>query len=354
MVKNMELKMNIKIIFFFIMFLSVAQSAENSNASFYVDMIPTTGEVENAYKDSTLNQDVTVAIRVNDFVKIKSFSVCIKYDTLKLEYIESTESTLTEKNVIDGGIFFDYEDGNIIEYVGSHQGGGSSNGNAGLMAVITFKSKLNANENTLIELVDASIISEDNEVDNFESISKSLNNGIYYIANNTQNMYVIDVLQSDYGSILPVGPILVKEGNNSPEFKIKTDSDATLEWIEVDSVKLFNTYKYEFVNVTDNHTLSARFKTSTSTKSNYEFNKDELNKYISHIGKDIIINSAEFSEYSNLSLIDALGRIVKVVTIKNLKYDLSLNRLCSDISRGFYFGIIKASNQKFVFPYYKY
>lgn len=152
----------------------------NSTALFHVDMVATSESVENIQNTSELNQEFSVAIWVENVVNVKSFSVRLKIDNSKLEYISSAEDISGRKNIIDGGMFFDDENAGLIEYVGSIQGDGSTS-TSGLLGVITFKSKLGMDEQAVIEFYDATLSDDENILDEFTSPLGAFNKGFYSV-----------------------------------------------------------------------------------------------------------------------------------------------------------------------------
>ena len=233
----------------------------NENAVFYVDMISTTMEVESTYVDTLLNQNFEVAVWIDSVVDLKSFSVRLKVDSSKYTYVSCSEDGHGRKNILDGGIFFNDNQGDKIELVGSLQDSASSQ-TSGLLGFFTFTSKLVWGESVSIEFFDASLIALNSDEDAFTSPLPSLHVGTYSIKSLPQ--YTITVTQAPNGTITPTGPVLVTQGENSPEFIITPAQNYQIADVLIDGISAGIISSYTFQNVTENHEITASFSLITA------------------------------------------------------------------------------------------
>lgn len=233
----------------------------NEKAVFYMDMIPTTVEVESTYVDTLLNQNFEVAVWVDSVVDLKSFSVRLKVVSDKYTYFDCSEDGHGRKNILDGGMFFNDDQGDKIELVGSLQDSASSL-TSGLLGFFTFTSKLTWGESVAIEFFDASLVALNTDEDVFTSPLPSLHAGTYSIKPLPQ--CTITVIQTPNGTITPAGPVFVTQGQNSPEFVITPNQSYQIADVLVDAVSAGIISSYTFQNVTENHTITASFDLVTA------------------------------------------------------------------------------------------
>lgn len=344
--------MPVKFALLCLLFYTLVQSRVTEQASLFVDMVPSSVNSDNTYFDTVTDQNFTFAIRIKNYTSVKSFSVRIEFDPQKISYIECTDATSNEKNVIDGGMFFDYKDGSIVEFVGSMQNGNNStvNNNPGLLAVFTFKSRLGVGESALIKIKDALIITGDNETIFFEGDSNTLSNGLYGVHKSGQTMYIIDVQQSEYGTILPVGPIGLKEGENSPIFTFTPDSNAVFEWAIIDSINKNIKDGFMFEHINANHTISAKFKSTTSIVKDKVTKNNSIESYISFEGSRITFSELAKNVNVEISICDMMGKMVRKKERAAYFNSISFDQLTKELSPGFYCCVIMINTDKITIP----
>ena len=254
---------------YLVLVTTVIFAGVNEKAVFYMDMIPTTAEVESTYVDTLLNQNFEVAVWVDSVVDLKSFSVRLKVDSNKYTYVSCSEDGHGLKNILDGGMFFNDNQGDKIELVGSLQDSASSQ-TSGLLGFFTFTSKVTWGESVAIEFFDASLVALNTDEDVFISPLPSLHAGTYSIKPLPQ--CTITVIQTPNGTITPAGPVFVTQGQNSPEFVITPAQNYQIADVLIDGVSAGILSSYTFQNVTENHTITASFDLVSEVVSDNSFN----------------------------------------------------------------------------------
>ncbi len=73
------------------------------------------------------------------------------------------------------------------------------------------------------------------------------------------NVYTVTVTQAGGGSIAPAGPTLVDWNTHSPAYSIAPSNGYYTSDVEVDSGSIGATNSYQFLNVSNNHSLTATF-----------------------------------------------------------------------------------------------
>ena len=241
----------------------------NEKAVFHIDMIPTTVEVESTYVDTLLNQNFEVAVWVDSVVDLKSFSVRLKIVSDKYTYFDCSEDGHGRKNILDGGIFFSDDQGDKIELVGSLQDSASP-ATSGLIGFFTFTSKLTWGESVSIEFFDATLVALNSDEDVFISPLPSMVSGTYSIKQLPQ--CTITVIQTPNGTITPVGPVSVNQGEDSPEFVITPDQSYQIANVLIDGVSAGILSSYTFQNVTENHEITAIYDLVSSVVHDKKIN----------------------------------------------------------------------------------
>jgi len=156
----------------------------NDKAVFRIDMIPSTVAVDSMVIDTQLNRNFEVAVWVDSVKDLKSFSVRLKIVGDKYTYVSCSKDGHSRKNILDGGMFFDDNQSDKIEFIGSLQDSASSK-TSGLLGMFVFTSKLNWNESVAIEFFDATLYALNGDEDAFTSPSAHLISGTYKVEQQT-------------------------------------------------------------------------------------------------------------------------------------------------------------------------
>lgn len=282
----------------------------NEKAVFYMDMVPTTVEVESTYVDTLLNQNFEVAVWVDSVVDLKSFSIRLKIVSDKYTYFNCSEDGHGIKNILDGGIFFNDDQGDKIELVGSLQDSASSQ-TSGLLGFFTFTSKLTWGESIAIEFFDAKLIALNTDEDAFTSPLPSMIAGIYKIKQLPQ--CTITVIQTPNGTITPVGPVSVNQGEDSPEFAITPDQNYQITNVLIDAVSAGILSSYIFQNVTENHEITASFDLVSAVVHDKKINWDAQRFFTrgNTLGNQInFFYSGKKEDIGSITICDLLGKRV--------------------------------------------
>ena len=156
-------------VIFYSFFLVVA--GDNAGAEFFVDMVPSSGSVEDSYYDTETGQQFQVAVFVTGVSDLNAFSVRLKIVSGDYSADGADKDITGRTNILElggaTGLFFDNIETDKIEFVGSIGSSTASPSDTGLLGVFTLTSELDYNESVAIEIYDAVLTSTGGDVDEF-------------------------------------------------------------------------------------------------------------------------------------------------------------------------------------------
>jgi len=144
--------------------------------------------------------------------------------------------------------------------------------------------------------------------------------------------YTIVATAGDHGTINPSGNVTVNEGSDRL-FQIAANNGFVIEDVLVDNVSQGAISSYNFVNVTDNHTISVSFAVGIE-----ENEANSILIYPNPAGK--VLNVTLTERFKSLEISNILGQILIEKTVTDLNMAINISALNS----GVYFIRLKGEN----------
>jgi len=201
---------------------SLAAAGLNADATFVLDMDPSTPEIENERFSSTEGEEFDVAVMGYGLVDLKGLVVVLEYDDAVLTAGTPTLTGHDMSNVLDNSPMSftnTYDDPARVEITASQMS--VSSATEGLLAIFTFTSSVPAGDTTSIVISEIALTADASGAqgrDRFEAPNEAMTDGLYGVL----EQFTLTVSAGDDGDVSPSGDQAVVPGDS---VEVSADAD---------------------------------------------------------------------------------------------------------------------------------